>query len=91
MSKIWNHFIEEVCEDFISSEDNLNYVFEKLGSINDILRAKLIDQIQEYETSDNKTGGKLSPMLFLILILDDPNDLLIRSHSKLFKAIWNKV
>ena len=33
------------------------YILEKLTDINDIMRAKLIDQIQEFEISENKNLG----------------------------------
>ena len=55
------------------------YIIDKITIINDILRAKTILQIHEYETSDNKEQ------------LQNPNWILIISHRNLFEKIWNSI
>lgn len=52
-------------------------MMDKLTTINDILRAKTIDQIQVYETAKDKEG------------LENPNDVIVNSHLGLFKSICN--
>ena len=83
--KISSHFIEEICIEYLELEDSHLYILEKLTDINDIMRAKLIDQIQEYEISMNQDKGNLYRRC--INLEQDPNDLIIKSHSDLFEAL----
>ncbi|CAI2379619.1 unnamed protein product [Moneuplotes crassus] len=71
--QISERFIDTICSDFLSHKQKFGDILDKLTGINDIMRAKLINQIQDFEMSDGQGP--------------DPNDLVIRAHTKMFQNL----
>ena len=73
----YNHKIFSAALDV--QKEKWMYIIEKVTTINDILRAKTILLIHEFETNENKDQ------------LQNPGWILTVSHSNLFERIWHSV